>query len=83
MSKCEKCNQEVSIGDWPWCPHGSAANFGEESIEPYWDEMLLPDPVYITSRAQRRAIMSRNGIEYRKKHESPPGSRVFIDMGRR
>ena len=34
--KCEKCQQELKIGDWPFCPHGSlrsrAAEYGQPTI---------------------------------------------------
>ena len=23
MTKCDKCGDEYSVGDWPFCPHGS------------------------------------------------------------
>lgn len=32
--KCEKCNKKLSVGDWPWCPHGSGSNnVIQDSIE--------------------------------------------------
>lgn len=24
--KCDVCNEEINVGDWPWCPHGQGAN---------------------------------------------------------
>jgi hypothetical protein len=24
-ARCEKCNAELRVSDWPWCPHGRSA----------------------------------------------------------
>jgi hypothetical protein len=79
---CEKCGHELQIGEWPFCPHEYAVGFGEEPLD-YWDENLLPDPVHITSRTQRRKIMDAHGLDYRKKFEAPPGFRRYVDLGRK
>lgn len=83
-SKCEKCGHTMSIGDWPYCPHEHVERFGEEPLEPYWDENLISEPggIEITTRAQRRKIMDENNMEYRKKAKLP-GSSLFFDMGAR
>jgi len=25
--RCEKCRRQLDIGDWPFCPHGSAVTY--------------------------------------------------------
>lgn len=31
---CDKCGEELIVGDWPWCPHGSGTNnVIQDSIE--------------------------------------------------
>jgi hypothetical protein len=97
-SICEKCGKEVHIGDWPYCPHEYAVGFGEEPIEPYVDEHVasggtdigydsLGNPYFghlITTRAQRRRLMERGGLDYRDKPKDKAvgGHRIFVDLGR-
>jgi hypothetical protein len=77
--KCDSCGAELQIGEWPWCPHGDARGFGDKPIEPYMDEMLGPEPVEITSRGQRRAIMSKAHLDYHDVSRSKRG-RIYVDM---
>ena len=79
---CGKCGALVRVGDWPFCPHGEATHFGDDPIEPYVDEHLAPEPVEITTRAQRRRIMSRNSLDYLDVSGKKRG-RVYVDMHRR
>lgn len=84
---CQMCGGVVRVGDWPFCggdasKHVPPEHFGEDPLEPYFDEHISTDGEWITSRAQRRAIMAKSGLDYRKKL-SPPGARVYIDLGRR
>ncbi|MHA2136279.1 MAG: hypothetical protein ACW99J_20660 [Candidatus Thorarchaeota archaeon] len=81
-SKCDKCGNDYTLGEWPWCPHGSAKNFGEEPLEPYIDEHLTDEHpgILITSRGQRRKIMDKKGFDYKKKFEKPPGMTLYFDQ---
>lgn len=80
---CDDCSKVRYAGDWPACPHVPGL-FGEEPIEAYVDEHLLENPVLITSRGQRRAIMNREGLEYRKKRfDLLTGQKSYFDMGGR
>jgi hypothetical protein len=80
--KCDKCGDELEVGSWPWCPHGKVRFFGDDPIEPYWDEHLTKDGVYITSRAQRRKIMDQRGlVPHKNKYEN--AGRLYFDQGRR
>ena len=74
---CELCGDIIHIGDWPYChgakgQHVPALPFGDEPIEGYVDDNLQHDPVEITTRGQRRAIMAKLGIEYRNKKKPKP-----------
>lgn len=90
MDKCEKCGGEIRVGDWPYCggdpsKHVHMDRFGEDPIEPYFDEMLSTDGEHITTRSQRRKIMDKNAIvpkdnPYRNVIK---GRRLFFDMARR
>lgn len=80
---CELCGRTRQAGDWPMCPHDSG-NFGEEPLEPYFDEHISPEGTWITTRGQRRAIMNASHFEYRKKRtDLLAGQKTYIDMGRR
>jgi len=77
---CTKCGEQYEIGSWPWCPHEDAKNFGEDPLEPYIDEHITDEHpgVLITSRAQRRKIMDRNGLDYKKHVETPIGHKLYF-----
>lgn len=79
---CDDCGAERGVGDWPQCPH-IPGNFGEEPLEPYVDENIDTEPVLITTRGQRRAIMAAKGFEYRKKRtDLLPGRASYFFVGK-
>ena len=74
-----KC--EHGITPWWDCdPCRNSASFGEEPISPYWDENLGPEPIHITTRSERRQIMSRNNLEYHDVSKKRRG-RIYSFMG--
>lgn len=77
---CLDCGRPRRTGDWPMCPHSSDVTFGEDPIEPYIDEHIDENPVLITSRGQRRALMEKNHLVYRKKRTDliPSSKRYFF-----
>jgi hypothetical protein len=79
---CEACGKELAVGQWPWCPHEDARNFGEQPMEPYFDEHITPEGAHITTRAERRRIMYANKQEYHDVSSKRRG-KLYIDMGRR
>ena len=48
-----------------------------------FDEHISTEGEWITSRGQRRALMAKNGLDYKHKKQPRPGSTIFFDMGRR
>ena len=82
MTTCDKCGQEILIGEWPFCPHGGNVTFGEDSID-YIDEMIAEEPVHFTSRLQRRRYMDKQGLDFRPKLERPIGTVKYVDLGHR
>lgn len=78
---CEKCGHEMRIGEWPYCPHQDARTFGEEPIQPYWDEHVCPEGAQITTRAERRRIMAKGNLEYLDVSKAKRG-KVFVFMGK-
>ena len=45
MANCKECGQEVFIGDWPWCPHGSVRGGNAARFDPIvvWQSNADPD----------------------------------------
>lgn len=83
IHRCVDCKHVRTEGDWPSCPH-EEANFGEEPLEPYFDEHISTEGAWITTRGQRRKLMEEGGLEYRKKRtDLLPSTRVYIDLGRK
>jgi hypothetical protein len=74
---CDKCGAELTIGAWPWCPHQDAHGFGDAPLEPYFDEHISASGEYITSRGQRRAIMSKNHLDYHDVSRKKRGKTYF------
>ena len=91
---CERCGKELVIGQWPWCPHGDARNFGDLPLEPYVDEHIAAggtDVGYdsegnpyrghlITTRGERRRLASRNHADYLDVSSKKRG-RVYVCLG--
>jgi len=82
---CDECGSRRTPGDWMQCPHlNEKGSFGEDPLEPYFDEHITERGEYITSRGQRRTIMNANHLEYRKKRtDLLTGQRTYFDQGRR
>lgn len=78
---CDRCGVELQVGQWPWCPHEDARNFGEAPLEPYVDHNLGPEPVEIRTRGERRAIMSKAHLDYHDVSKKLRG-RVYVDLHR-
>lgn len=87
-TKCDECGAELSeINLWPFCggdptKHAKVTMFGEDPIEGYVDDNLQHDPVEITTRAQRRKIMSKNGLEYRDVSRKKRGKTLYFFHGK-
>lgn len=78
MSICEKCGESVSIGDWPWCPHGVGNNL-EHPMAPYIDEMIDRDgPREFRTIGEKVRYMDRNAIIPRDLSEKRPGRKLYF-----
>jgi hypothetical protein len=83
---CEKCGVELRVGDWPFCPHGGS-RWHVDAFEPYFDENLTVEGVWITSATQRRKIMDDAGVDFLadkdRRHSKRSGAApVFFDLKR-
>lgn len=53
--KCDDCGKTLEIGSWAWCPHGKPQGMLGE-FKPYWEDRCTPEPVYVTSLAQKQKL---------------------------
>lgn len=53
--KCDSCNREITIGEWPYCPHGKAQP--SKGFEPYWDENISDKPVWVSTPGDRKKYL--------------------------
>lgn len=81
---CDECGTTLTdLNVWPFCggnpkKHAPVSHFGDDPIEGYVDDNLQHDPVEITTRGQRRAIMAKNGIEYKDVSRKTRGKRLYF-----
>ena len=52
--QCETCGQAITIGEWPWCPHGQPAP--SKGFEPYVDIHTTGKPVTVSNPGDRNAM---------------------------
>jgi hypothetical protein len=62
---CEKCHQPLSIGDYPFCPHGSGSTAVEAVTWPggRWFENLGDKPEKLYSPLELRARLKELNLE--------------------
>ena len=75
------------IGSQLYCPRGGdeveqifAQHRGWAPFEPYWDQHINENPVYIESAAQRNKIMDSSKLEFRKQPRKL--NQPFVDLGK-
>jgi hypothetical protein len=73
---CEKCHLALTIGDWPYCPHGRAALVtvpddipGGVVVENYG-----PHPMRFDSHSERRRYMKQHGLRETERFAPLPGT---------
>lgn len=59
---CTYCGKELRVGDFPYCPHGTASPHINGDECDYWDDNLGPEPIHITSWSQRAQLMKERGL---------------------
>lgn len=68
---CESCGKELQVGEWPWCPHGVPQGMLGE-YRAHWEENLSPEPVWVTSLAQKEKLLrDGNGTRDFRLEEKP------------
>lgn len=75
---CDKCQHELQIGDFPFCPHGKQANsvIGDEIDVTIRNGLCHPDgtPQRFTSRAELKREEKKRGMENHVVHIGSKGS---------
>jgi hypothetical protein len=61
---CTRCGQTITIGDWPFCPHGRGtyAAIADDIPGGLVLHNLGPTPVRVYSHTERRRIMRAQGL---------------------
>jgi hypothetical protein len=83
---CEACGQTVTIGEWPFCPHGTP-NVGviDDQIEggPRFFDTMGHEPVWIESKSQWRAEVAARNLVNVDKHDRAYYQRKFREHDER
>jgi hypothetical protein len=61
MTTCDKCGKEVTIGEWPFCPHGIPSKATTAPDHAYFDIGLGK---YIRNQGERWREMKRQNVQY-------------------
>ena len=79
--RCPKCDKEVEVGEWPFCPHGFPERAGGAAMiddqlpgGPRMLENLGSTPVLISSKSQLRDECRARGIRPAVRHVGVPGT---------
>ena len=76
--KCDHCDHEMVIGDWPYCPHGLGNNL-ERPIEAVADDMIdYHGTRTFTTIGEKVRFMDRNAIVPKDLSEKRPGRKQFF-----
>jgi hypothetical protein len=61
---CDRCGVPLTIGDWPFCPHGRGtyAAVADDIPGGLTLHNLGPEPVTVYSHTQRRRLMRDRGL---------------------
>jgi len=74
---CDRCQHDLVIGEWPFCPHGFSHAFvvRDDSIPGGMViENLGPHPQTFYSRSEFKRAMDAAGVEQHVRHVPKPGS---------
>ena len=64
METCDKCGKQYTVGQWPYCPHGTGLGMLGR-FAPYIEHNITHEPIEITSLAQRNRLMKEHKLEHR------------------
>ena len=70
---CDSCGAEISVGEFPFCPHGRAVSaVHQDSVEGgFYAENGFEQPTYFDSKKAHRDALAARGLEIRAKYAGP------------
>jgi len=71
---CDKCQHEIAVGKWPFCPHQVAKGleYFEDAVPGgFVVENGFDQPTKFYSRSEHRAALAKRGLEIRAKWAGP------------
>lgn len=72
---CDHCGQELTVGEWPFCPHGRAALAVQgDEIDVVIENNGTPAPIRFRSREALRKHMDAHNLTPMVRHKPLPGS---------
>lgn len=73
---CEKCGETLTVGSFPFCPHGRSNFVAHHDGIPggLTIENLGHEPVTVYSHSERKAIMKARGLREQVRHVPLPGT---------
>lgn len=67
---CDACQQEIAVGDWPWCPHGTpTVVIVDDSVDGHWVDTLGHEDVWIESKSQLAREAEQRGLVNVVRHD--------------
>lgn len=65
MTICERCNAELHVGDFPFCPHGRGHGTAikDELVGGFVQENFGPEPMTFYSKSEMLKEAKRRGLE--------------------
>lgn len=71
---CDRCNTEIRVGDFPFCPHGPTSNvavIGDDIPGGMVVENGFEAPIRVYSHSEHRRLLAEQGLEIRAKWAGP------------
>ena len=67
---CDKCGTALTLGDFPFCPHGrSSMKVFQDSIPGgLWIENMGPTPIKVYSKSEKKFEMEKRGLSEAVRH---------------
>ena len=93
MITCDVCKKEISIGEFPFCPHGPVGKGGviDDTLPggARWMHNLGDKAEWVETKSELKQIMQSRGLEfadrsaYNKQDKSPYATRTCLRPGQR
>lgn len=73
ISICEHCGHELTVGDYPFCPHGKSglAAHGDDVPGGFWAENGFSEARKFYSHSEHEKALAAEGCEVRAKWAGP------------